>query len=158
MLFHQSKYRGVIDRCLPLLLHGLAWIAYAVAVYNGNAAGRSFFEFLTRYGPKFIFQAIIFYGNYLYLVPAALARLRIGRFISFNLVLVVVSAVVLSGIRYPQAASIRFSFLQSVWINSLNMTWFLVLALLIRFSADCSGKSNWKKKKKTSSSKQNWIF
>ncbi|MCR8561984.1 histidine kinase [Mucilaginibacter sp. BJC16-A38] len=149
MLFHQSKYRGVIDRYLPLLLHGLAWIAYASAVYNGNAAGRSFFEFLTRYGPKFIFQAIIFYSNYLYLIPAALARLRIGRFISFNIVLVGVFAVVLSGVRYLQTASGQFSFLQSIWINCLNITWFLVLAILIRFSTD------WFRQKQLEKEKEN---
>ncbi|MBB6128329.1 sensor histidine kinase [Mucilaginibacter lappiensis] len=149
MLFHQSKYRGIIDHYLPLLLHGLAWVAYVSAVYNGNAAGRSFLEFFTRYGPKFVFQGIIFYGNYLYLIPAALARLKIGRYIALNIVLVVVFAVVLSGTRYLHAASGQFSFLQSVWINSLNMTWFLVLSILIRFSTD------WFRQKQLEKEKEN---
>ncbi|MCR8556966.1 histidine kinase [Mucilaginibacter sp. BJC16-A38] len=149
MLFHQSKYRGVIDRYLPLLLHGLGWLAYVFAVYNGNAAGRSFVELLTRYGPKFILQAIIFYSNYLYLIPAALASLRIRRFISFNIVLVAVFAAVLSGVRYLQAASGQFSFLQSIWINCLNITWFLVLAILIRFSTD------WFRQKQLEKEKEN---
>lgn len=149
MLFHQSKYQGIIDRYLPLLLHGLAWVAYMSAVYNGNAAGRSFLEFLSRYGPKFVFQAIIFYSNYLYLAPAALATLKIGRYISLNLVLVVLFAVVLSGTRYPHAASGQFSFPQSVWINGLNITWFLIMAILIRFSTD------WFRQKRLEKEKEN---
>jgi two-component system LytT family sensor kinase len=136
MIFSKSRHRGIIDLYLPVLLHGLGWVAYMLAVYNGNSAGHNFFEFSTHYGPKFIFQAMIFYINYLYLIPVALAKLKILRYISLNMALVLLLGVCLATVHYPNTNLNQFPFLKNVWIDSLNITWFLTLSILIRFSTD----------------------
>jgi len=136
MIFTKSRHREIIDRYLPVLLHGLGWVAYVLAVYNGNSAKYNFIEFSTHYGPKFIFQALIFYINYLYLIPAALAKLKILRYISLNIALVLLLGVCLATAHYPNTNLNRFPFVKNVWIDSLNITWFLILSILIRFSTD----------------------
>jgi two-component system LytT family sensor kinase len=136
MIFNKSRHREIIDRYLPVLLHGLGWIAYMLAVYNGNSVGHNFIEFSTHYGPKFILQALIFYSNYLYLIPTALAKLKVLRYIFLNMALVLLFGVCLTSAHYPNTNLNQFPFLKYVWIDCLNITWFLILSILIRFSTD----------------------
>ena len=125
MIFNRFNYRKTVDRYLPLLLHSLGWIAYVFAVYNGNWIKSDFTKFVIRYGPKFLFQAGIFYINYLYLIQVTLAKLKVLRYLFFNCVLLLLFALCLSGLAH-----------QLVWITFLNISWFLVLSILIRFSTD----------------------
>jgi hypothetical protein len=138
MNFNITKHRETIDRYLPILLHVLGWLAYVLAVFNGNSAKYNFSEFLSRYGLKFLLQVIIFYINYLYLIPLLLAKFKVLPYIAFNLLIALICAFCLS-VTTGQFMLIPF----------LNITWFWVLAILIRFSTD------WFRQKQLEKEKEN---
>jgi two-component system LytT family sensor kinase len=50
--------------------------------------------------------------------------------------LVLLLGVCLATVHYPGTNLNQFPFLKNIWIDSLNITWFLILSILIRFSAD----------------------
>ncbi|MDB5004924.1 MAG: Histidine kinase [Mucilaginibacter sp.] len=124
-MFNRSNYRQIIDRYLPAMLHSIAWLVYFAAVYNGNFEKNDLNKFIVRYSPKFLFQAAVFYINYLYLIQETLAKLKVLKYLFFNCLLVFLFALCLSGLAH-----------QLLWITFLNISWFLVLSILIRFSTD----------------------
>ncbi|WP_299358739.1 sensor histidine kinase [Mucilaginibacter sp.] len=107
------------------MLHSIAWLVYFAAVYNGNFEKNDLNKFIVRYSPKFLFQAAVFYINYLYLIQETLAKLKVLKYLFFNCLLVFLFALCLSGLAH-----------QLLWITFLNISWFLVLSILIRFSTD----------------------
>lgn len=132
-----------LDKYLPVVLHGLAWMTYGVSVYTGNAARYTFFQFCLYYGIIITVHASVFYANFLYLIPTILGRLRFPVFVGYNSLLIIalslVTVVILenaTGLPTDGPKITQATFPVNVLIRMINNGLFLVLALIIRFSVD----------------------
>ncbi len=118
-----------LEKNLSVLLHLLAWIIYIALVYNGNASRFSFNGFLLHYGLIISSHLIIFYLNYFYLLPKVLSQMQLFLFLIANFIVISILSLLITSILGP------FN-LTHLFFRYINITWFLILSVIIRFSAD----------------------
>lgn len=139
----QRLFTKPIPDYLPGLFHSLVWSAYLwLIIYINSYQGVNFL--IGHPSIHILAQMIIFYANYLYLIPALLARMRVARFLTFNglliLGLVVLCIPAYHGLRNwylgGKPGDFPLSYGEQFTLRSLELVLFTVLACIVRFSVD----------------------
>ncbi|MDO8994366.1 sensor histidine kinase [Daejeonella sp.] len=128
-----------IDKYLPPLLHMLGWFAYILMVYIGNASRVSSYSLLVHQGLGIVCQGIIFYANFIYLLPFIFKRIRLISWIFINLLLIVFLSAFFVWVQYAFNYHTTLSdrhYILDIFIRIINNVAFLGLAMIIRFSID----------------------
>lgn len=140
-----------LEKHLSMLLHVLAWIMYIALIFNGNISRYSFNEFLIHYGLIVGSHLIIFYLNYFYLIPKVLSQMQLLVFLAANFIIISILSLILTSILQP------FNFTHLLF-RCINITWFLLLSVIIRFSTDLYIKIQKDKERENEQLKTELIF
>lgn len=130
-----KPFRQTIDRYLPISLHVLAWVSFALIVYSFNPVIHKQGGMLYYFGLKFVPQLLIFYLNYSFLIPRVLSQLRIAGFLLLNIAAMALLSACCQALFGGQWHTGK-PFIMAVILLMANDAVFLMLALIIRFSVD----------------------
>jgi two-component system LytT family sensor kinase len=135
-----------LPRFIPWLVHGSVWLFYVVFIIYVNTYQGT--DFVIGHPSIHIFaQVAVFYINYLYLIPAMLARRRILVFASLNAGLAMIFVIVLlssydllrhwrlGGEYFPPPLSYSEQFL----LRFFELLFVVLIACVARFSVDWFG-------------------
>jgi two-component system, LytTR family, sensor kinase len=131
---------------IPWLVHGAVWLFYIVfIIYVNTYQGTDFV--IGHPGIHIFAQAAVFYVNYLYLIPAMLARRRVLVFAGLNLglgiFLVIVSLPVFDLLRHWRLGEEYFppplSYSEQFWLRFFELLFVVLIACVVRFSVDWFG-------------------
>lgn len=133
-------------RFIPWLVHGTVWLFYVVFIIYVNTYQGT--DFIIGHPSIHIFaQAAVFYINYLYLVPAILARRRTFLFTGLNAGLGVILVVILLPsydlLRHWRLGDQYFppplSYSEQFLLRFSELLFVVLIACLVRFSVDWFG-------------------
>jgi len=123
------------DNFIPVTIHVLVWMGLAILVYNVNPTVRPWSGFCYYYGLQLLPEVFVFYGNYIYFVPRILAKLKILRFLIYNITLVSVLFFITTSV-YTLFYKNGPYFITGVRLFIINDVFFLFFAVIIRFTVD----------------------
>jgi hypothetical protein len=139
----QRLFAKPIPQYLPALFHGLVWSAYIWGViYINTYQG---LHVLVGHPSIHLFaQIIIFYTNYLYLIPVLLAQMKVARFFTWN-GLLIMGLVALCIPAYHrvrhwylglESTDFPLSYGEQFTLRSFELLLFVALACMVRFALD----------------------
>ncbi len=131
---------------IPWLVHGAVWLFYVVFIIYVNTYQGT--DFVIGHPSIHIFaQAAVFYINYLYLIPATLARRRILVFAGLNaglgMILVIVLLPSYDLLRHWRLGDQYFppplSYSEQFSLRFFELLFVVLIACVVRFSVDWFG-------------------